>query len=89
MTACAVILCACVRTSSACVCVCVCVFYYGHAPGGYGPLQSASYIHSVFKMPAPVQKPTMRPAYRLSNTMLNIGKKEKVIHYLKLHVVRS
>jgi hypothetical protein len=30
-----------------CVCVCVCVFYYGHAPYRYGPLQCASYVHSV------------------------------------------
>ena len=53
------------------MCVCVCVFYYAHPSCGYGPLRCVSYRHSVIDTLAPVQKPTMRPAYRLSNTMLN------------------
>jgi hypothetical protein len=31
----------------------------------------------------------MRPADRISNTMLNIGKKEKVIRYRMLYVIGS
>jgi hypothetical protein len=76
------------RLRRVCVCVCVCFLLWPCTPWVWAVTmcQLCTFCH---QPPAPVQKPTMRPADRISNTMLNIGKKEKVIRYRMLYVIGS
>ena len=58
------------RPQTVCVCVCSIVAMHPEGMGRYYALAITSY-YTTF---SPVQKPTVRPARLLSNTMLNIGK---------------
>jgi hypothetical protein len=59
-----------------CVCVCVCILLWPCTLRVWA-VTMRQLCTFCYPPPAPVQKPTMRPAYRLSNAILNTGKKEK------------
>ena len=72
-----------------CVCVCVCVcFIMAIHPTGMGRYDApAMYILLSTHLLQFRSQP--RPANRISNALLNIGKKRKVIGYRMLYVLES